>query len=102
MGKKCIYIAGPTTGSGAELFDKYEEWLTAKGHKVINPTAVLPKGLTAEREMRARLGLIDCADLVLFLPGADENAGSLCEFAYCRAVKKPRTFSIHELEGVRS
>lgn len=104
MPKKIVYIAGPITGvpNYQETFRQYEDWLKAKGYTVINPTTVLPVGLTNQEYMHACLALIDCADVVLFLPGSTESKGAMCEFMYCRYINKPRTFSIHELEEVKS
>ena len=104
MDKNIIYIAGPITGvpNYKETFKQYEDYLKAKGYTVLNPTAVLPEGLTNQQYMHACLNLIDCADAVLFLPGSDESKGALCEFNYCRYIDKPRAFSIHELKEVRA
>lgn len=102
MPKKIVYLAGPITGvpNYKETFRQYEEWLKAKGYTVLNPTATLPEGLTNQEYMHTCLALIDCADVVLFLPDSTESKGATCEFMYCRYIGKPRLFSIHELEGV--
>lgn len=100
--KKVIYIAGPITGvpNYRENFKQYEEYLTRKGYKVLNPTAVFPEGLTNEQYMHSCLNLIDCADAVLFLPGSEDSKGAQCEFNYCRYIGKPRAFGIHHLKEV--
>ena len=102
--KKVIYIAGPITGVSnyKENFKQYEEYLTRKGYKVLNPTAVFPEGLTNEQYMHSCLNLIDCADAVLFLPGSEDSKGAQCEFHYCRYIGKPRAFGIHHLKEVLS
>lgn len=101
MPKKIVYIAGPIAGvpNYKEIFKQYEEWLTAKGYTVINPTNALPVGLSNQQYMHACLALIDCADIVLFMPDSVESKGAACEFAYCRYIGKPRTFSVHDLGG---
>ena len=99
-----IYLAGPITGvpNYKEIFRQYECDLALKGYTVLNPTNTLPVGLTNEQYMHTCLSLIDCADAVLFLPGAEDSKGAQCEFHYCRYIGKPRAFSVQQLKEVLS
>lgn len=101
-GKNIIYLAGPITGvpNYKETFKQYEDYLKKKGYTVLNPANTLPTGLTNEQYMHACLNLIDCADVVLFLPGSEDSKGAQCEFHYCRYINKPRAFSIYDLKEV--
>lgn len=84
-----VYIAGKITGDEryGEKFRRAEEALRAKGHRVLNP-AVLPEGMSAGDYMRICFAMIDCADVVMFLPDWGQSGGALLESAYCRYVGK--------------
>lgn len=102
MGREVtVYIAGPITGvdNYRERFKVYESRLHRKGCRVLNP-AILPQGRTNAEYMRVCLGLIDCADIVLFTDGWEKSAGARCEFKYCQYIGKRYAFKIEEIEEV--
>ena len=101
MKKKVVYIAGPITGVKKywEPFERAEDELTAAGCIVLTPTR-LPLGLDNAQYMRIDLATLDCADLVLFLPGWTESHGALVEHAYSIYTGKHCFYSIKQLKEV--
>lgn len=82
-----IYLAGKISGD-----DRYREKfaLAAQkfvGHKILNP-AELPEGMDNSDYMRICLAMIDCADLVLFLPDSRFSAAAKIEKDYCDYIDK--------------
>ena len=57
------------------------------GHEVLNP-AELPEGMEKADYMRICLAMIDCADMVLFLPDSRFSAGAKIEKDYCDYIGK--------------
>lgn len=95
--KKVVYLAGPITGvpNYWEPFEKADDRLTHHDVAVLNPS-VLPQGLTNEQYVRICFGMIDSADLVLFLPGWLDSKGATLERVYCDYVGKPVAFGIEQ------
>ena len=95
--KKVVYLAGPITGvpNYWEPFEKADDRLTRHDVAVLNP-ARLPQGMTNEQYVRICFGMIDSADLVLFLPGWLESKGATLERLYCEYVDKPVAFGIEQ------
>lgn len=75
-----VYIAGAITGVSdyAERFGQAEERLKKAGHVVLNP-AKLPAGMSKADYMRICLAMIDSADIVYLLPGANLSKGAAVE-----------------------
>lgn len=98
--KKVVYLAGPITGVSKywEPFEKADDRLTHHDVAVLNPS-VLPQGLTNEQYVRICFGMIDSADLVLFLPGWLDSKGATLERVYCDYVGKPVAFDIEQALG---
>lgn len=84
-----IYIAGKITGDKdyAAKFAAAQEELEAQGHITLNP-AELPEGMSSADYMRICFAMIDCADLVLFLPRWRESKGAVLERLYCEYISK--------------
>lgn len=85
-----IYIAGKITGDKnyRAKFNRYRQLLEAFGHIVLNP-ATLPSGLTNAEYARIDFAMIDCADVVAFLPDYLDSPGARLELAYCQYIGKP-------------
>jgi hypothetical protein len=83
------YIAGKITGDPhyREKFAAAQREMERKGFTVLNP-AVLPKGLTDADYMRICFAMIDCANLVAFLPDALDSRGARLELQYCKHTGK--------------
>lgn len=88
--RKVVFISGPVTGVDKywEAFEQAEDDLTALGYIPLSPSR-LPDGMSEAAYMRICLAMIDSADAVLFLPGAEGSKGSRVEWAYCGKVGKP-------------
>ena len=84
-----IYIAGKITGDPnyKEKFSAEAEKLERAGNIVLNP-ATLPEGMKPEDYMRICFAMIDSADIVSFLPDAEESEGARLEKEYCKYIKK--------------
>lgn len=84
-----VYIAGKITGDPKypEKFWRVEVDLERQGHIVLNP-AMLPEGMAPADYMRICFAMIDCADLVAFLPDWKESRGACLEYEYCKYVGK--------------
>jgi hypothetical protein len=85
-----IYIAGKITGDPnyRAKFNQYRRLLEISGHTVLNP-AVLPSGLSYAEYARIDFAMIDCADVVAFLPDYQDSTGARLELAYCQYICKP-------------
>lgn len=81
--KKVVYISGPITGVKQywAAFETAEFNLKNLGYVVLNPSK-LPQGLTDEQYMRIDMAMLDAANYIHFLPGAEESKGSNFERAY--------------------
>ena len=84
-----VYIAGKITGDqGCQAkFQRAAVGLRMCGNIVLNP-AELPEGMEAADYMRICMAMIDAADRVIFLPGAEDSAGARLEMAYCEYIEK--------------
>ena len=84
-----VYIAGKISGDPnyREKFAAEQECLEDQGHIVLNP-AELPEGMSSADYMRICFAMIDCADVVMFLPDWENSEGAKLERAYCEYVDK--------------
>ena len=84
-----VYIAGRITGNPhyEGKFAEAERMLSDQGHIVLNPAA-LPCGMSRADYMRICFAMIDCADLVYFLPDWQDSPGAKLEHSYCRYIQK--------------
>ena len=87
------YIAGKITGDPEyrEKFQQAKKAIEKHNISVIVPS-VLPGGLSKSDYMRICFAMIDCADVVYFLPDWEESEGAKVEKAYCEYVGKPIRF----------
>ncbi len=87
--KTKVYIAGKITGDPnyKEKFLSYQALLEAAGHIVLSP-ATLPEGMRSADYMRICFAMIDCADLVVFLPDYAQSPGARLEREYCKYTDK--------------
>lgn len=85
-----VYIAGRITGNPdyKREFEEYAEIIEESGHIPLNP-AVLPAGMTPADYMRVCFAMIDCADMIAFLPRYEKSEGARLELAYARYIHKP-------------
>jgi len=85
-----VYLAGKITGDPnyKEKFLRYQTLLEVAGHVVLSP-AILPEGMSSADYMRICFAMIDCADLVVFLPDYTQSNGARLERAYCKYTDKP-------------
>lgn len=83
------YIAGKITGDSTyrEKFQRAQKALEGEGFIVLNP-AVLPEGMLSSDYMRICFAMIDCADVVAFIPDYDQSRGAQLEWAYCQYTGK--------------
>ncbi len=109
-----FYIAGKITGDP----DYKSKFDAMKGRileawpwcQVLSP-ADNPQGMSNADYMRLSFAMIDCADVVIFLPDWEESKGARIEKAYCEYIEKicvcwglqtPLTcFSYYKLIGVQ-
>lgn len=91
------YIAGKIAGDPdyRDKFSKAEVMLNEKGFDVILNSTFLPNGMTNGEYMRICFAMIDCADVVAFLPDYTQSKGALLEWQYCQYVEK-QTFYLEE------
>lgn len=82
-----IYLAGKISGDNGyqEKFARAAQKFA--GHEVLNP-AELPEGMEKADYMRICFAMIDCADMVLFLPDSRFSAGAKIEKDYCDYIGK--------------
>lgn len=87
--KTKVYIAGKITGDSAyrEKFRKEQRHLEAEGFIVLNP-AELPEGMQPSDYMRICFAMMDCADIVAFLPDYSQSRGAMLEFDWCQYTGK--------------
>lgn len=83
------YIAGKITGDSTyrEKFQRAQNALEGEGFIVLNP-AVLPDGMLSSDYMRICFAMIDCADVVAFLPDYEQSRCAQLEWAYCQYTGK--------------
>lgn len=83
------YIAGKITGDAnyRKKFARAKKCLESEGFVVLNP-AELPEGMRPADYMRICMAMIDCADIVAFLPDYELSKGAQLEWAYCQYVGK--------------
>lgn len=88
-----VYIAGKITGDPnyKAKFERAKTELEKQGNVVLNP-AMLPEGMTPADYMRICFAMIDCADVVAFLPDYYESRGAWLEYRHCQYVGKAVTF----------
>lgn len=87
------YIAGKITGD-SEYKSKFEyaaKALTQEGFIILNP-ATLPEGMRPADYMRLCFSMIDCADVVAFLPDYKASKGAMIEFGLCQYIGKQTMF----------
>ena len=84
-----VYIAGAITGDPhyKTKFERAEKALIEQKFIVINP-AVLPEGMRPADYMRVCFSMIDCADVVAFLPDYLESKGARLENDLCQYIGK--------------
>ncbi len=84
-----VYIAGKITGDSTyrEKFQRAQKALEGEGFIVLNP-AVLPEGMLSSDYTRICFAMMECADVVAFLPDYDQSRGAQLEWAYCQYTEK--------------
>lgn len=89
-----IYIAGPMTNRpdwNRAAFMRADVRLSAAGHTVLNPARHIPdcrpERISHEQYLRICFAMIDCCDLVLFLPGWHDSVGANAEYDYCQQTR---------------
>lgn len=85
-----VYIAGAISccPNYKEKFAEYERAEIGRGNIVLNPAA-LPEGMSSGDYMRICFAMIDCADIVKFLPDFIYSDGAMLEHQYCLYTSKP-------------
>ncbi len=83
------YIAGKITGDPnyKQKFQKVQENLEEDRQTVLNP-ASLPDGMKPADYMHICFAMIDCADVVAFLPDWQQSEGAKLEYQYCKYIGK--------------
>ena len=91
------YIAGKITGESTyrEKFHRAQNALEGEGFIVLNP-AELPEGMLAPDHMRICFAMMECADVVAFLPDYSQSHGARLEFDWCQYTGK-QTMLLHAL-----
>ena len=84
-----VYIAGKITGDSGywEKFRQAERELEEGGFIVLNP-AELPEGMQPCDYMRICFAMMDCADIVAFLPDYSQSRGARLEYDWCQYTGK--------------
>lgn len=98
--KTKVYIAGKITGDSAyrEKFRQTQRELEAEGFIVLNP-AELPEGMQPSDYMRICFAMMDCADIMAFLPDYSQSRGARLEFDWCQYTGKQTVFMGKEMEA---
>jgi nucleoside 2-deoxyribosyltransferase len=88
-----VYVAGKITGNPnyKEEFSIATHDLAIEGHQVLNP-ADLPSGFEQADYHRICMAMIDCCDMVCFLPSWVDSKGSHLEMGYAKGTKKKIRF----------
>lgn len=88
-----VYIAGKITGDRTyrEKFQRAKKEMEKEGFIVLNP-AELPEGMLASDYMRICFAMMECADVVAFLPDYSQSRGALLEFDWCQYTGKQTMF----------
>ena len=78
------YIAGKITGDSTyrDKFNRAKKVMEGEGFIVLNP-AELPAGMNSSDYMRICFAMIDCSDVVVFLPDYNQSLGARLEYDYC-------------------
>jgi nucleoside 2-deoxyribosyltransferase len=97
MAKKKIYIAGKITGDPKyrAKFKRAKERLAAYMGPILNP-AELPEGMAPADYMQLCFAMIDCSDMVVFLPDYEQSKGAMLELEYCRYIGKETFILVDE------
>ena len=87
------YIAGKITGDSTyrEKFQRAQKALEGEGFIVLNP-AELPDGMLPSDYMRICFAMMECADVVAFLPDYSQSRGARMEFDWCQYTGKMTMF----------
>ena len=87
------YIAGKITGDSTyrEKFNRAKKAMEGEGFIVLNP-AELPEGMRSSDYMRICFAMMECADVVAFLPDYDQSRGARLEFDWCQYTGKQTMF----------
>ena len=87
------YIAGKITRDSTyrEKFQLWKKVFEAAGFIVLNP-AELPEGMNSSDYMRICFAMMDCADVVAFLPDYSQSRGARLEFDWCHYTGKTTMF----------
>lgn len=88
-----VYIAGKIAGdcNFKEKFRYAEKVLMEQGFIVLNP-ASFPDDMHTVDYVRMCFSMIDCADIVAFLPDYIESKGAMLEFGLCQYICKQTMF----------
>lgn len=78
-------------------FRQAQRELNAEGFIVVNP-AELPEGMQPSDYMRICFAMMDCADIVAFLPDYSQSRGARLEFDWCQYTGKQTVFLGKEME----
>lgn len=98
--KNKIYIAGPITGDPeySEKFSAAEAYLSWKGWRVLNP-AILPADLDPADYMPICMAMLNQADAIVLLQGAQNSLGAQVE-QYFAAYQKKTIYTSLEMVPV--
>ncbi len=90
---KKAYIAGKITGLNdyKENFERVEKALKNTGQIVMNPS-ILPEGFEQKDYHKICMAMIDCCDVVAFLPNWVDSKGSHLEYGYAKGTGKEILF----------
>lgn len=90
MERKIVFLSGPISGDPdyKAKFSEARAFYQQMGYIVLNP-AILPSDLGYAEAMRICFAMIDCADIVVSLPGWADSAGASLERKHCLLIGKP-------------